>query len=204
MTEKKICGLLIAETVKALQSTNAEMQLILLPLEVIAVSGHGERQYVALLPAGRGNAFSALKNPRADFKTTCCTSIAVQESEFVYHMLCKKPQMNLLRCSKNFFLSKKNLVVNKSGTIQTGCTLLPKLFPLPPWERSKRELKSMPTCQPVLEYCCSIQYSALTTISALPLLPFSAVCRNRPLLILWYWGMKQILVIMCCFDTYNL
>lgn len=61
MTEKKICGLLIAETVKALQSTNAEMQLILLPLEVSAVSGHGERQYVALLPAGRGNAFPALK-----------------------------------------------------------------------------------------------------------------------------------------------
>lgn len=128
----------------------------------------------------------------------------MQESEFVYHMLCKKPQMSLLRCSKNFFLSKKNLVVNKSGTIQTGCTLLPKLFPLPPWERSKRELKSMPTYQPVLEYCCSIQHSAFTTIPALPLLPFSAICRNRPLLTLWYWGMKQILVIMCCFDTYNL
>lgn len=137
-----MCCLLIAETVKALLSTNAEMQLILLPLDVITVRSHGDQQYVAFLPAGRGNALSALKNPKVDFKTTCRTSIAMWESEFVYHMLCKKPQVNLLRCSKILSLSKKNLVVNTSGTIQTGHAALPKLFPLLPWERSKRAKES--------------------------------------------------------------
>lgn len=87
MTEKKMCCLLIAETVKASLSTNAEMQLILLPLEVITVRSHNDQLCVAFLPAGRGDTFSALKNPRVDFKTTCCTSIAMQELEFVYHML---------------------------------------------------------------------------------------------------------------------
>lgn len=107
--------LLRAETVKVLLSTNAEMQLILLPLEVITVRSQSDQQCVAFLPAGRGNAFSALRNPRVDFKTTC-TSTVMQESEFVYHMLCKKPQMNLLRCSKNFFISKENLVVEHKWT----------------------------------------------------------------------------------------
>lgn len=72
-----MCCLFVAETVKALLSTNAEMQLILLPLEVITVRSHSDQQYVVFLPAERGNAFSALKNPRVDFETTCCTSIAM-------------------------------------------------------------------------------------------------------------------------------
>lgn len=52
----------MAETIKALWSANAELQFILLPLEVIPVRSHCDQQYVALLPAGEGNAFSALKN----------------------------------------------------------------------------------------------------------------------------------------------
>lgn len=82
----------MAETVKALWSANAEMQFILLPLEVITVRSHCDQQYVPLLPAGEGNAFSA----RVDFRTSCCTSIAMQELEFSYKMLCKKLQMNFL------------------------------------------------------------------------------------------------------------
>lgn len=96
MTEKRIGCLLMAEAIKALWSANAELQFTLLPLEVITVRSHCDQQYVALLPAGEGNAFSALKNSRVDFKTSCCTSITVQESEFGYNMLCKEPQMNFL------------------------------------------------------------------------------------------------------------
>lgn len=91
-----MCGLLMAETVKALWSANAEMPFILLPLEMITVRSHGDQQYVALLPTGEGNAFSALKNSRLDFKTSCCTFIAMQKSEFGYNMLSKKPQTNFL------------------------------------------------------------------------------------------------------------
>lgn len=146
-----MCYLLIAEAVKALLSTNAEMQLILLPLEVITVRSHSDQQCVALLPAGRGNVFSALRNPRVDFKTTCCMSIAIPESEFVYHMLCKKLQMNLLQCSKNFFLFKKNLVVNKSGTIQAGHAVWPNFFPRPSWDRSKWAKESLNPCQSITQ-----------------------------------------------------
>lgn len=92
MTEKKICCLLMAETVEALWSANAEMQFILLPLEVITVRSHCDQQYVALLPAGEGNAFSALKYSRVDFKTSCCTFIAMQELEFGCNMLYRKPR----------------------------------------------------------------------------------------------------------------
>lgn len=47
----------MAETVAALWSANAEMQFILLTLEVITARSHCDQQYVALLPAGEGNAF---------------------------------------------------------------------------------------------------------------------------------------------------
>lgn len=110
------CCLLMAEAVKALWAANAEMQFILLPLEEIPVRIHCDQQYVALLLAQEGNDFSALKSSRVDFKTSC-TSIAVQEWEFGYKMLCKKHQMSFLWCSKYLFLSKKNLLVSKSGTI---------------------------------------------------------------------------------------
>ena len=136
MTAKKICCLLMAETIKALWSANAEIQFILLPLEVITVRSHCDQWYIALIPAGEGNAFSALRKSRVDFKTSF-TSIAVQQSESGYNMLCKKPQMNFLWCSKNLSLSKKKLVVKKNakrssaGTVtvgvSAGCSSIPKV-----------------------------------------------------------------------------
>lgn len=70
----------MAETLTALWSANAEVQFVLLSLEVITVQSHCDQQYVTLLPAGEGNVFSALKNSKVDFKTNRCTSIAMQES----------------------------------------------------------------------------------------------------------------------------
>lgn len=105
----EVCCLLMAEAVKALWSANAEMQFILLPLEEIPVKIHCDQQYVALLLAQEGNVFSALENSRVDFKPSCCTSIAVQEWDFGYKMLCKKHQMSFLWCSKYLFPRKRYL-----------------------------------------------------------------------------------------------
>lgn len=183
---KKKCCLLIAETVKALLSTNADMQLVLLPVEVITVRSHGDQQYVAFLPAGRGNAFSALKKSKSWLQNNLLY-IAMQKSEFFYHMVCKKPQMNLLRCSKNFFPSKENLVVNTSRNNTDKPCSAPKIVPsstLGEEQKGKRELKSMPTYQSVLEYCCSIQHSAFTSLSALIFCLFLPCVETYPYLLL--------------------
>lgn len=59
-------------------------------------------------------------------------------------------------------------------------------------QKDKRGLKSLQIYRPVLDHCCSIQRSALTTISAVPLLFLSAKCRNRPLCTLRYWGVDVL------------
>lgn len=101
----------------------------------------------------RGALFLLWKNSKVDFKTSCCTSITVQESCFGYNMLCKKKKkqqknrcifLYALKISSFPRKARSEQLWNKMDRLLIYISAA-KMFPLSAWERSRRGLKSLQT-----------------------------------------------------------